>query len=230
MGIGAALLLLSAGEPQMAERYVRVRLTIGSDSRVSECVIVESDAPQKLQDGTCEVFLKKGKFTVSSTTVEQTVLFRLPVEQSPQADASAPSVGPLTPFRTSKWIGQCRPKDPSSAGYLYCEARLELPQMSVGIYRNQEGIKIDVHSAACGLAPVGSNFITRDKLDREFRQKTFSIGGNQVGARNRAEFFGFGIYQAMINGRQRCPSLSKSLTARPEELEELLAATDQVGG
>lgn len=214
----------------MAERFIRVRLTIGSNSRASECVIVESDAPQQLQDKACEIFVQKGKFTVKSTTFEQTVRFRLPVDQWPKTDALVAPVGPMTPIRTSKWIGQCQPKAPPSTGYLHCEARLELPQMVVDVSRSQKGMKIDVSSAACGSSPVGSNFITHDKLDPEFRQITTKVGDIQIGAANRTEFFMFGVYQAMSNGAQRCPSLAKTLTGRPEEFEELLAATDQVEG
>jgi hypothetical protein len=79
----SARISMAAREPQTTGRFIRVKLTIGADSRVSNCVILESDAPQELQEKTCEIFRQKGKFTVSSTTIEQMVRFQLPADQWP---------------------------------------------------------------------------------------------------------------------------------------------------
>ncbi len=77
----SARIAVAAGEPQMTSRFIRVKLTIGADSRASNCEVLESNAPQELQEKTCEIFRQKGKFSISSTTVEQTVRFQLPADQ-----------------------------------------------------------------------------------------------------------------------------------------------------
>jgi hypothetical protein len=84
----SAQIIITAVEPQMISRFVRVKLTIDADSRASSCAVVESDAPQQLQEKTCEIFRQKGKFSVSSTTIEQMVRFQLPADQWPKSTPS----------------------------------------------------------------------------------------------------------------------------------------------
>lgn len=76
----AATIIATAIEPPMTSAVVRVKLTIDADSRASNCEVLESDAPKQLQDKTCEILRQKGKFSVSSTTIEQTVRFKLSAE------------------------------------------------------------------------------------------------------------------------------------------------------
>lgn len=76
----AATISATAVEPAMTSAVIRVKLTIDAESRASNCEVLESDAPQELQDKACEILRQKGKFSVSSTTIEQTVRFKLTAE------------------------------------------------------------------------------------------------------------------------------------------------------
>lgn len=77
----SARIIVAASELPTASGFIRVKLTIGADFRASNCEVLESDAPKQLQEKTCEILRQKGKFSVSSTTIEQTVRFRLPTDQ-----------------------------------------------------------------------------------------------------------------------------------------------------
>lgn len=86
--LGSARIIRTASEPVMSNRFVRVKLTIDANSHASGCEVLESDAPLQLQEKTCEIFRQKGKFSVSSTTLEQTVRFQLPTDQWPKTKAT----------------------------------------------------------------------------------------------------------------------------------------------
>jgi len=76
----AVRITVATGEPPKTSFLIRVKLEIDAKSRATNCEVLESDAPEKLQERVCEMFRQRRKFPVSSTTIEKTVRLRLPAD------------------------------------------------------------------------------------------------------------------------------------------------------